>query len=156
MRNIRFRGRRSFDKQWVYGNLVIDEKGKKHIVPFDMFYEDGHHLHYEDESDLPVFFDEKTIGQYTGEHDKNKKEVYEDDIIVTPVTKRYGVIQFSHGIFGINWDYKKNHDPDWKKGTMYGSWGTRTNLRCIDDGFLDDVVIIGNIPENPELLEERE
>lgn len=72
MREIKFRGRRSHDKEWVVGNLFIDNQGNKHIVPFSFFEEDGHH---------PLSFDQETIGQFTGLRDKNGKEIYEGDIV---------------------------------------------------------------------------
>lgn len=93
------------------------------------------------------------LEQFTGLHDKNGREIYEGDIVQSesPVG-RAGVIQFAKGHFGVNWDFVKNPDPEWEGGIIYGSWGTQTNLRRIDDGFLDEFVVIGNIHENPELL----
>jgi hypothetical protein len=82
MQQIKFRGHRIYDKKWIYGNLVIDSCGRKHIVPFAKFYEDGHHLKYDDETDEPVLFDEKTIGQFLGVYDDKGTEVYAGDVAV--------------------------------------------------------------------------
>lgn len=77
----KFRGKRLFDDTWIYGNLIIDKSGNKYIVPNDHFYLDGHHLVYEDDTDLPVFVDENSIGQFTGLYDMDNKEIYEGDYI---------------------------------------------------------------------------
>ena len=76
-----FRGRRSYDKAWLYGNLVVDKDGNRHIVPRNFFSEDGHHLSYDDDTDLPVFIDQETVGEYVGRKDINGTPVYEGDIV---------------------------------------------------------------------------
>ena len=83
MQEIKFRGRRTYDKEWVYGNLVIDKQGYKHIVPTEYFEEDGHHLCYNDDTDKPIFFDQETIGQFIGQKDFYGLEIYDGDILQT-------------------------------------------------------------------------
>ena len=66
MREILFRGKRLHDNKWIYGNFVSDCEGNPHIIEPRFFYEDGHHLQYEDNTDTPVFIIPETVGQYTG------------------------------------------------------------------------------------------
>jgi len=83
--------------------------------------------------------------QFIGQYDKAGKKLWTGDIIDSFIDK--GVIEFSHGVYGINWDY-----ADSSRKTMLGSWGQEHNLRTLDDGFNRDIICIGNICENPDLL----
>ncbi|MEN2312517.1 YopX family protein [Lacticaseibacillus paracasei] len=81
------------------------------------------------------------IMQYAGLHDKNGREIYEGDIIVTHPKSRYeapksGVVQYreSRPMFGY-----KTED-----GEEYNIWSSNA-YRTYE--------VIGNIFENPELLE---
>jgi hypothetical protein len=72
------------------------------------------------------------IEQFTGLHDKRGKEIYEGDII--EYNKNIFVVIFKYGAFG----YKYFGDFHWL--VNYNK---------------DDLEVIGNIHENPELLEAR-
>ena len=144
MREIKFRGKRIWTDEWIYGNLVIDKHGRNHIVPFAYFDEDGHHLSYDDDTDTPVFIMQESVGQFTGLHDKNGKEIYEGDIV-----KFEDVSGYKDGCASVIWHedscgYYLENDDDNIYDTLY------------DFTPSYQMEIIGNIHENPELLEGRE
>lgn len=128
-REIIFRGKSEVTNEWVYGSLV-KVGNESHIVGFDEVDLDGHHLSYC--SDRPIFTKHGTIGQFTGLHDKNGKEIYEGDIISNESYK--GVVVYKNGSFVL--------DLGKSCGCVY--------LFC-----LDSLLIIGNIYDNPELLESK-
>lgn len=132
MIEILFRGKRDYNNEWVYGNLVIDRYNNPHIVPNEYFVEDGHHLRYEDETDKPVFFKSETIGQFIGLYDKNNVRIFEDDIVKLPLSKEDCKVVFRNGSFVAE----------------YASNGLRVN-----NSLNTSVEVIGNIHDNPELLE---
>ena len=150
MREIKFRGKRIWTDEWIYGNLVIDKHGRNHIVPFAYFDEDGHHLSYDDDTDTPVFIMQESVGQFTGLHDKNGKEIYEGDRVKV-------VIIWNE----LNRDIKREFISSIVFCEHRGCYifPNHSNV-SLDDARQDDEIIslevIGNIHENPELLEERE
>lgn len=141
MREILFRGKRVDSGEWIDGYLF---RLSESLNPFIMI---------KNRSESHEVFPE-TIGQYTGLTDKNGKKIFESDIVCT----RYrngeiccsGDVQFSHGVYGAEWLGNK------KNKSMVGGWGQLHNLRRFDDDIINDIEVIGNIYDNPELLENEE
>lgn len=91
--------------------------------------------------------------QFIGLKDSNAKEIYKGHVICSGEYQTWewrGVIKFSHGVFGAEWL------ANVKSQSMFGSWGQKHNLRRLDDDILDRIIIIGNIYENPELLNQNQ
>lgn len=88
-------------------------------------------------------FGEAILMQYTGLKDKNGVEIFEGDV----------VIAWSQGVKGI-FEIKRRIDGLW---LLYPAWkdGQFWYLRPTEDGR-ETIEIIGNIYENPDLLESVE
>lgn len=76
------------------------------------------------------------VEQYTGLKDKNGKEIYEGDIVQ--------IDDHILGDFEVVW-----HNLGWKIKRSVG-------FETLSVHKSEDIVVIGNIHENPELLEEEE
>lgn len=140
MREIKFRAKRIFSNDWIYGNLIIDKNNKKYIVPYKYFDADGHHLSYCDETDLPVFIDENTIGQFIGVCDTNGKDIYEGDII-----------HFSFGIPSISVYAPVEWKVDQWVVITKGHTPSYSPLGSLKE-YVGEFEVVGNIHENKEII----
>ena len=148
-REIKFRGI-SID-EWVYGMLCKVNEGDT---------EHGEPIKYKIQTDEKEYgeyvkcfiTDENTIGQYTGLHDENGKEIYEGDII-----------EFSYDVFTGNFDTKVGRGTvEFIDGAFYIKpfeiEGRKVKDTDNEEWFLlytvntDTLEVIGNIYNNPELL----
>lgn len=124
MREIEFRGRDK-DGYWVYGDLMT-----KHAHHAGLTIVHGGWIYYE--------VDSETVGQYTGLKDRNGVKIFEGDIVDFGFGR--GEVWFDDGTFKHTF-IEKGED-----GGLINS--VRPSKR-----FWDKVEIIGNIHDNPELLE---
>ena len=149
MREIKFRGQRVDNKEWVYGSLHEQE-----IECEKQYFKDGANNHYlavvarpvievTDDSSSELLNDyaviPSTVGQYTGLKDKNGVEIYEGDILDAG-DRIVKVVWHEH--CGV-WD---------SKFISYKGKTTSNGIEAIDWKYRAEV--IGNIHENKELLEE--
>ena len=130
MREILFRGKRLDHGDWVYGYYV-------HIGPVSC---QRAYIIPEYASSLYVNeVDPSTVGQYTGLKDKNGKRIFEGDIakVLQGKDKDIAYVGFENGAFML---YPKTGNI--YERTLWEYW------------YNDwDVEVIGNITDNPELLE---
>lgn len=131
MREIKFRGKRLDNGEWIYGSLLVslfkdDKKERYFITQFSGNYTFEHEV------------DPATVGQYTGLKDVSGTDIWEDDIMRIPETcfnaeingrvlfeeDAYYIIPLQDGhLWGLHWSLRKHNAK-----------------------------IIGNIYDSPELL----
>ena len=131
MREILFRGKRTINGDWVYGYFVRGNERKS--LRDSIFVYDSETQSFNDYE-----INQSTLGQYTGLTDKNGKKIFEGDIVKTD--------KFSEP----NKQYIIKYDLQF--GAFIGQ--DRYNVYFVTfDGDSGDFEIIGNIHDNPELLE---
>jgi uncharacterized phage protein (TIGR01671 family) len=119
-----------YSDEWVYGDLIH----KRH---------DRDALMIQDENGLGSDVIPESVGQFTGLHDKNGKEIYEGDIVrfidytYTPLDglKHEGYIAYNKGYFEI----------------VVGD-NLRYCLHSLQLWVYNHCEVIGNIHDNPNFL----
>lgn len=140
MRETLCRGKREDNKEWVYGNYLYDDMTEKHfIVPFGNISEST--KVNEEGCCYCVGFEviPETVGQYTVLSDKNGDKIFDGDIV-----NGKNAIHGYYEKFIVVWD-------DEAAG-FYCKRCRNTDCNYCFDLVLD-IKIIGNIHDNPELLE---
>jgi uncharacterized phage protein (TIGR01671 family) len=126
MREILFRGKRIDNDEWIeghYGEYMLMSGESIPCISIPNKEAVCGSTCYDVEA--------STVGQFTGLTDKNGKKIFEGDIVAIPTIKKNRVVRFDEGGF------------------------------CIEELFLQYyhcfgkmiVEVIGNIHDNPELLE---
>lgn len=127
MREIKFRGYNRFDQRWVYGYGLHQS-----------IFIDGSSNAYVTAGIREVFIvDKESAGQYTGCKDANGNEIYEGDILKCKL---------------YNGDYE-NYVIVWDEEDACFDAFNKDKSNFMVTSIWTASEIIGNIYENPELLE---
>lgn len=157
MREILFRGKWKNSGEWVYGNLFNPDKAD---TPTQICI--GTYI-----ARTCYEIDPETVGQYTGLTDRNGRKIFEGDIVLTQdyydkpyaknrkSKKHIGVVEYKIGSSNHffsretgKWDAYIEWEAEWiVKVKHYGKFVHG------DWGYFFDCEVIGNIHDNPELLE---
>lgn len=131
MREILFRGKRIDSGEWAYGDLLTCD--------------DEMEIYSESHGENGGWVIPRTVGEYTGQTDKNGTKIFEGDIV--KIYDPYDLLHYDN--------------PDYQVSKVFYSDGAL----CVDYhtsdydytvmGWIEDVEfeVIGNIHDNPELLE---
>ena len=129
MREIKFRGKSS---SWHYGDLIHDSCNGHELIFIDNNTERTRHS-----------VDKTTVGQFTGLKDAKDKEIYEGDILLYRLPESMialnntdkSVVFYGHGMFLVS-----HGKIEFSVNQVLGVHG-------------DGAVVIGNVHDNPSLLE---
>lgn len=130
MREIKFRGKRLDNGEWVYGDYHHRAGGVHCIIDMQPDFQ-GKVVY------VVIQVDADTVSQFTGHHDLNDKRIYEGDIVKftahdalgNELGNQQGVVNFKFGSY------------------LIGGYNMYDIL--LND---DEAEIVGNIHDNPELL----
>lgn len=147
MREIKFRAKRIYSGEWVYGQLVIPHIERTRILP------DGTIKTIGPQKDAAIYndlidprepwktVDPDTVGQFTGLTDRNGEEIYEGDIVI------------------IYW-FEDYEDTSLKGIVTWRDCAMKILIQGEEKEYYNSLVadpfttyeVIGNIFDNPDLI----
>lgn len=139
MREILFRGKRTENGEWVYGEYfglcaVANDDGEVALK----------YLIHQSNNEPLYSVDAETVGQYTGLTDKNGKKIFEGDIV-----KSWSSWWRMPGLIEVEtYEVVCKH-----LGGLYLKRGTPNGEKSTSLNRSSTVEVIGNKWDNPELLE---
>lgn len=128
MRKILFRGKRTDTNKWVYGTPLFQDG---YVL---IRFWNSEEFDWEEHLVSP-----DTIGQYTGQTDRNGKKIFEGDICQT----KYKYID------------EKPFVVEWNNDDSGFYWRDAGGTDVFTVGCTKLTTVIGNIHDNPELLEQE-
>lgn len=168
MREKIFKGKRKDNGEWVEGYHIVGCEVADYIIPHHSLENGKAYGGYEawDKTFyVPEFFEvfTKTVVEFTGEYDRCHKRIFEDDFLKDENGFVYRVV-FETGAFclvavtefNIPYDtLPKDTDSDEFDGNLADNIVPIYVLKWNNSEWNTSFEIIGNLHDNPELLERR-
>ena len=148
MREIKFRAWDKVAKRMIYTCLplqqVISLNGK--VLEPELNYGDGRYVYDENSPEICYkTVDRYILQQFTGLKDRKNKEIYEGDVLENIESKRQFVVFFEE----FSASFKCKEIP------FANKYDGGNEVHTLDEGMESNhSEVIGNIYENPELVEE--
>lgn len=141
MRENLFKAKRIDNDEWVEGCLVIDHS-RSNLFEYRMQPVESGVLYAP-----PI--DPETLCQFTGLCDKNCKKIWENDILMAHLDELYPEdVTYETVEWGVaGWAAHETSNIDREYGSV--------DREYLDEFDLENFEVIGNIFDNPELLQEE-
>jgi len=142
-----FRGKRTDNGEWVEG-WFFKHLGKSYILPLEA--EESEHTYF---FDYMVEVDPSTVGRYTGLTDKNDKKIFQGDVLID---RNVTIWEDYVKPDGSKWSRSTDKKVDEIGVVKYQQKGARflcDGIRGFWWMYVEKLEVIGNIHDNPELLE---
>ena len=151
MREILFRGKANSearDGEWVYGSLLAESANTFPIIARDYDNDEDWISVIEWDTVAP-----ETVGQFTGLTDTNGNRIFEGDILESRISEnpedwKIWTVGFEDGTFTF--------ESVRKSVKSRRKYRHELNMICVDEVKFYGLVLVGNIHDNPELLEGNE
>ena len=151
MREILFRGKRVDNGEWVEGLLFIKYFQDIPHARYAIQYKTEYSAEEWRPDYMAAEVDPATVGQFTG-LTANGKKIFEGDML-KPFDDEIDkmVVEFHHGAFLLCLYGERGFMDENGERTCEGNYGV---IECEPlSSYGDDVEVIGNIHDNPELVE---
>lgn len=149
-REIIFRGKRLDNGEWVEGTPVWSVNDRCYMI---IGAEESEQLNFLCQIEY-VEVEPETVGQWTGLKDKNGQDIYEGDILLRQCynihSDKEEFVEYRSQVY-----FSATTNPcGWriKNSTPTGGWSAPLSRVKL---YNNKAVVIGNIHDNPELLEEE-
>ena len=144
-REIEFRGQKADNKEWVYGYLVCIPDGDSFDCYIISDFDERDSIY--DLWKYAIKVIPETVGQYTGIKDKNGKKIFEFDVVKVRITQTedkqtYVDCKYKIGVIVYNEDF--------------ALFTCKNNFMNFINWAFNDYEVIGNVYDNPELLNDKE
>lgn len=153
MRERLFRGKKKADGTWVTGFYWNDGIKFHYIRTVEVVAQPERKNEYSIIKDFNVY--PETVGEYTGLTDKNVRTIFDGDIVRILYTDWVSKSENDHRTLE---EYLRDiANIGVVKQDKYGTWSVLINnyFYSLNYGRYGYVEVIGNIHDNPELLEEK-
>jgi hypothetical protein len=153
MREILFRGKTVVGSMWIRGSLLVDERNNSYIGIFLHPEDTSHSITYSRTNGKTLnrfvgigfaMVNPETVGQWTGFVDKNGVQIFEGDFVKTEFG-RLCILEWFESRVMRCWDLVPINT---RENLLYAP---PSSNNVFDPACLE---VIGNIHDNPELLEE--